>query len=330
VVFFATSRAVVAPAAVDPSRFGNNVAPQLSYGSCLVNIPIEHHTRGEIEVPSYWWQGRDPRKYFLIEALDNLPSDVFFQSLSADDVLLFIHGYNTTFEAAILRTAQLVHDLRFPGKGLAFSWPSRGSLDGYGHDEEQNAGSVAALVELFKHLRQPDARSGKTRTVHIIVHSMGNRVFLQAARQLELDTHAPAARRAFGHVALAAPDVDATTFSALVPAVIRQSASTTLYYCQSDRALLASRALHLDKPVGLGPFFAEGLDTVCADRVNTSFLGHGYFSSAHPLLIDLQLTILYNQKPAGRLPPLGNYCMILGYPHWSLLDLAKLAASTRR
>jgi esterase/lipase superfamily enzyme len=255
---------------------------------------------------------------------------VFVKSLAADDVLLFIHGYNTDFETAILRTAQLVHDLRFPGKGVTFSWPSQGSLDGYAHDETQNALSASALLEVLKQLTRPSAASGKPRKIHVIAHSMGNRVFLQAARQLELESQSAATRKPFGHVALAAPDVDATTFSALVPGVIRQSASTTLYYCQYDRALLASRTLHMDKPVGLGPFFAEGLDTINADRVNTSFLGHGYFSSAHSILIDLQLTILFNQKPDGRRPPLGNFALILGYPHWSPIDVAKLGGSTGR
>ncbi len=329
-MFYATNRAVAAPAAVGTTRFGTEAGAQVTYGSCLVNIPIEHHTRGEIELPSYWWQSRDPRKYFLIEAFTTLELDAFLQTLGADDILLFVHGYNTSLEDAILRTAQLVHDLNFAGKGVTFSWPSQGALDGYAHDETQNARSVGALVEVLKQLTRAAGTSEKSRKVHAIVHSMGNRLFLQAARQFELEQNVGDARRIFGHVALAAPDVDATTFSALVPGVIRQSASTTLYYCQYDRALLASRTLHMDKPVGLGPFFADGLDTINADQVNTSFLGHGYFASAHPILIDLQLTILYNQKPDGRRPPLGHFSKILGYPHWALLDLPKLGAASGR
>ena len=131
-----------------PSRFGNDAVQQVTYGSCLVNIPVEHHTRGEIEVPSYWWQSRDPQKYFLVEALDTLALDTFLQTLSADDVLLFVHGYNTSFEAAILRTAQLVHDLGFPGKGVTFSWPSEGTLDGYVRDETRTSTGPCACRSL--------------------------------------------------------------------------------------------------------------------------------------------------------------------------------------
>ena len=60
--------------------------------------------------------------------------------------------------------------------------------------------------------------------------------------------------KVFGHIALAAPDVDASTFSALLPSVIRQAEHVTFYYCESDRALRASRAIHVDKPVGLVRF----------------------------------------------------------------------------
>ena len=37
-------------------------------------------------------------------------------------------------------------------------------------------------------------------------------------------------------------------------------------------ALLASQALHMNKPVGLGPFFADGLDTVLVVEEKRSFL----------------------------------------------------------
>ena len=210
-IFYATNRAVVAPAAAGTSRFGTEAGAQVTYGSCLVNIPVEHHTRGEIEVPSYWWQSRDPRKFFMIDAFTTLELGTFLQTLGADDVLLFVHGYNTSLEDAILRTAQLVHDLNFAGKGVTFSWPSLGRSTATDTTRLRTRQSAGALVEVLKQLTRADGPSGKSRKVHVIVHSMGNRLFLQAARQFELEQNVGDARRIFGHVALAAPDVDATT-----------------------------------------------------------------------------------------------------------------------
>ncbi|KAI5072800.1 hypothetical protein GOP47_0012906 [Adiantum capillus-veneris] len=51
------------------------------------------------------------------------------------DVLIFIHGFDTNFDSAIKRTAQLKYDLNFPGAAIAYSWNSAGSLDAYFEDE---------------------------------------------------------------------------------------------------------------------------------------------------------------------------------------------------
>jgi esterase/lipase superfamily enzyme len=319
VISFATNRTTANADAPAASRFGADVATVLTYGTCLVNIPVENHTRGQLEVPSYWWQDRDPSKYFLIESLIVLARGAWLDQLGPDDVLLYVHGYNTGFESALLRSAQLVHDLQFPGKGMAFSWPSAAALSGYARDEETAEKSIPALVELLRQLAAAANPPGRPRTIHALVHSMGNRIFLGAVRQYDLESRGGPARKLFGHVALAAPDVDAATFAALLPSLLRLSATVTLYYCQSDRALLASQAVHLNKPVGLGPFFAEGLDTINCDNANTSLLGHDYFASTHPLLLDLRLMIRFDQKADDRFPPLGRHTMLLGYPHWSFL-----------
>jgi esterase/lipase superfamily enzyme len=319
VVYFATNRQQVRTDSTGVDRFGKELGP-LSYGRCRINIPVETHSSGKLEVPS-WWQRRNPEKHFIVELVSVLERADFLKETTPGDILLFIHGYNTAFEFSVLRTAQVVHDLRFPGRGVAFSWPSAATLSGYFHDEQVNEASINALVEVLRELvaKRPGADRAEGR-IHVIAHSMGNRLFLKAARQLELETQksAPEAKRIFGHVALAAPDVDATTFSALLPSVIRQAEHVTFYYCQSDRALAASRAIHVDKPVGLGPFFADGLDTINADQVNTEILGHGYFASAHQLLLDLNLLLRFNLEPDQRQPPLSVRSEYFGYPHWTL------------
>lgn len=314
-IYYATNRAVVAPADKSPKRFGKT-ADTLTYGACTINIPIEHHRKGKLEVPG-WWSARDPAKHFLVEAVQPLDIEAFREQTSANDVLLFVHGYNTSFKFAVLRTGQLVHDLAFPGQGVAFSWPSAGNLTGYFHDEKQAQASVPALVELFKTLRTDPAADSPPRKVHIIAHSMGNRVLLQAMRYYELEQGEPPADKLFGQVALAAPDVNGALFGALIPSLVRQADRVALYYCEADQALQASREVHKDKPVGLGPCFAEGVDTINAEAVNTEVIGHGYYASAHELLIDLRLYILNRLAPDERLPPLGERTIVLGFPHWS-------------
>jgi esterase/lipase superfamily enzyme len=136
-------------------------------------------------------------------------------------------------------------------------------------------------------------------------------------RYFELQQSEPPTHKLFGQVALAAPDISGALFGALIPSLVRQADHVTLYYCEGDQALQASRELHKDKPVGLGPCFAEGVDTINADAVNTDVIGHGYYASAHELLIDLRLYVLNRLTPDDRLPPLGKRTEVIGFPHWA-------------
>lgn len=312
-LLYATNRRIADPAARSVRRYAAEAGDDVEYGTALVNIPIETHLRGRLETPG-WWTARDPRKHFLIESLTPLDRERFLAEAGAEDVMLFVHGYNTAMEFAVLRAAQLTHDIAFPGRGMAFVWPSAGTTSGYAHDERQVDSSADALRRVLVQLADPP-----TRKVHVIAHSMGNRVLLRALRRIERDRAARAADvPLLGHVVLAAPDVDAASFAALVPSAARLASSTTLYFCATDRALLASRAIHVDKPVGMGPFFADGLDTIDASDVNTSMLGHGYFASEHPMLAELRLLVVESFPPAERQPPLRRAAGAFDYPLWAI------------
>jgi esterase/lipase superfamily enzyme len=315
-ILYATNRTIADEKVFTPKRYGKEAAAHVTYGAAQVNIPVEAHRKGELEVPS-WWSNRDPRKHFLVETLSEFSVEEFQKQTAQGDVLLVVHGYNTSFEFAVLRAAQLVHDLEFPGQGVAFSWPSAASTTGYWHDEEQVDKSAAALVEVFEKLLA--APRDTPRQLHVIAHSMGNRVFLNAVRLYHLKH--PDAEPFLGQVALAAPDIDGASFAALLPSVQRLAKHVTFYYCSSDRALVASRTVHQDKPVGLGPWFAEGIETINSDNANTEMLGHGYYASSHPLLIDLRLLLVFGEPADQRLPPLMGKSLVLGYPLWAFSPL---------
>ena len=58
-----------------------------------------------------------------------------FERETRSQALLFIHGYNVTFEDALHRTAQLAYDLKFPRPALCYIWPSKGATVLYTQDE---------------------------------------------------------------------------------------------------------------------------------------------------------------------------------------------------
>ncbi len=319
-IYFATNRNIARPNDKTIARYGNT-ASTLSYGSALVNIPLENHQRGELETPGYW-STPDPKRHFIVQSLNTLSKAAFQEKISSKDVLIYVHGYNTSLEFAVLRGGQLQHDLMFPGRTVVFSWPSAGTLSGYSADEEQSAKSAGALAQVFEEIHQTVVRS-PDRRFHAIAHSMGNRVLLTAIREWELNYAKQPADKLFGQVIMAAPDVDAATFAALLPSVIRRAQSATLYYCPNDNALLASQAIHVNKPVGLAPFFTDGLDTINAEKVDTSMIGHGYYAAARELLFDLRLMLSYSKRPDERRPPLGEKKMVYGYPLWAFVPAVR-------
>jgi esterase/lipase superfamily enzyme len=48
--------------------------------------------------------------------------------------LVFVHGYNVSFDNALRRAGQIAYDIDFDGAMFLFSWPPRGELFGYWTD----------------------------------------------------------------------------------------------------------------------------------------------------------------------------------------------------
>ncbi|AMV39882.1 alpha/beta fold hydrolase [Planctomyces sp. SH-PL62] len=319
-ILFATNRTVRAATGTPSERFGDDLDATIRRGSCLVNIPIENHVQGSLELPR-WFNWNDPTRFFLIDATNILDDQEFRAMLrggnSRRDVLIYVHGFNTPFDFAVMRLAQIVHDIRFAGVPVAFSWPSHGSVWDYDQDEQNAERSVDDLAAVLKEAideqaARPEALRGK---VHVIAHSLGNRVTLRALDAL--DSELPAGERPFGQLILAAPDVSVAEFTQRLPAAHRRSDRTSLYFCPDDNALLASQARHPGEPrAGRGVVPVDGLDNIDARKANTSFLGHGYWADVKQLLIDLQMLINLGWPPNQRVFTLES---VAGPPpYWGL------------
>ncbi len=298
-VYFATNRALAADSSDDAPKFTADLGDKLITGQCVVNIPVQHQ-RGDLEQPSFW-QPLDPKDDFLVESSRLLPADQVFKDATAQDLLLYVHGFNTEFDFAVLRAAQLHYDLQFPGAVMTMCWPSAGSMTAYTQDRqhaEQSAGQLADLLQsLVTAARNP--ASSTPRKIHILAHSLGNDVLVNAIYQLHARGVFPEKDKLFGQIVLAAPDVGALEFNNMLPFVIDHSERVTYYYCTRDQALGASRQVNQYEPVGLMPFFRTGLDTINTDAVDTSFLFHGYYASSRQVLSDVELLLNNDFAPRG-------------------------------
>lgn len=278
----------------------------LHYGIACVYVP-QSHSFGSV---GSWWvkrvvTGTDDR--LTIESINPLGKDKFINalkySLSSKGVgprkaLIYIHGYNVTFEEAVIRAAQIGVDLKVEGITAVYSWPSKGSLLGYAADEA----TVESCEHFAKEFLELVALQSGAEEVDVIAHSMGNRALLRAVGAL-----APAMKRAgkkFGQIFLAAPDVDVDTFSQLASIYTSISTRTTLYVSSGDLALKASAFLHGGySRAGFYPPITTlpGIDTVQVSNVDLTLLGHGYFSTLEPVLHDMFDLMRANLAPSQRL-----------------------------
>jgi esterase/lipase superfamily enzyme/predicted acylesterase/phospholipase RssA len=226
--------------------------------------------------------------------------------------VVFIHGYNTSFEDAALRTAQIGFDLSIKGAMAFFSWPSQGRLTGYMADTttiEASEDDIADFMTAFA------ARSGAD-AVHIIAHSMGNRGVLRAVNRIAQKAQERTGVM-FGQIILAAADVHAKTFRRLATAYNSVARQTTLYISEHDRAVETSYRLHSFPRVGLMPpvCIVPGVDTISVSNLDVSYLGHGYVAEARGVLTDMHDLITTGRSPAKRFG-MSEYVTDQGERYW--------------
>ena len=135
-------------------------------------------------------------------------TDLINASTELSNVLLYVHGFNQTFETAALDAVHLSDGISFAGDTLVFSWPSKAKLLDYGYDRESAMWSRDALDTLFDALI---TNPGGGR-VQIVAHSIGTMLTMEALRQLYARRGDAAAER-IGAIIFAAPDIDMDVFT---------------------------------------------------------------------------------------------------------------------
>jgi len=204
------------------------------------------------------------------------------------------------FRDAALRTAQLAHDLNFPGLPIFFSWPSAGSTAGYPRDEEMSELSLVAFNRLLDWVGSLNASE-----VFIVAHSMGNRVVTRAISQ-RLAAGRPMPTNLKG-LLLAAPDINADIFREQIAPRLASLTGTrkTIYASNNDAALRASSMLHSFARVGLTRpsvlTFAgwETVDATAAAPVRRGW-GHSYVVDSPTVIRDMQALIYQNRGAQAR------------------------------
>jgi esterase/lipase superfamily enzyme len=321
-VFYGTDR--VRQQAGANAIYGSERARRLELGRALVTVPKAHQLP-HIERPWAYRlpftqivlhsQPEDPRQHFTLKDVRPLSRDEFLQLIAErlngssnykDHALIFVHGFNTSFEYALYRTAQIAYDIKFDGVPLLYSWPSKGALTvhDYSHDRE-SAGQAEPYLREFLELV---ARETGAKSVSIIAHSMGNQLLLPALRDLRRMAPSDVA---ISQVVLAAPDVDRDAFENIARELAGVSRGVTMLAAGNDLALDISRRFWGGVPRAgdvppEGPLVTEGIDTIDITAVSTKMfaLNHSGYADTNALLSDIQLLIQTGERPPDKRIPI--------------------------
>ncbi|MES0880542.1 alpha/beta hydrolase [Roseibium sp. SCP14] len=306
-VFYATDRKQTGE--TEPSDFYGYDRGDLEFGIVSVTIP-DTHVPGAIETPSIWKLefGPEPAKHIMVQKVEPQAADEYFARMQSEmkqrdrkEAFVFIHGFNTSFDAAAKRAAQLAYDMDYRGVPVLYSWPSAGKTFMYVADT-----AVVRLSgrRLYAFLQDLKSRSGAD-VIHIVAHSMGNRALTDALELLATKHTAEGkSEPIFGQVFFAAPDVDAGLFREMLDTIRPLAQRMTLYTSQEDWALVASRKLHGDAPragqAGQSLLTSEVFDTIDMSALGEDMLAHTYFANDSSALADIMSLIWLNAAPDQR------------------------------
>ncbi|MEA2925956.1 MAG: hypothetical protein QOD25_3078 [Alphaproteobacteria bacterium] len=226
-LLIATTRKPVNGARAKP-WFGSERAARMSIARAKLAAPDE----GRFSLASI---GMDD---WRIDAIEMAPKigDLLGPAAGMRDVLLYVHGFNQTFETAALDAARLSNAIRFRGETMVFSWPSKAQLFDYGYDRESAMWSRDALEQVLSGL----ITSPAVGRVHIVAHSVGTMVTMEAIRQI-YDRHGGMVAERIGTVVFASPDIDMDVFSSSVQRIGPFAQNITVITSTNDRALAVSR-----------------------------------------------------------------------------------------
>ena len=154
------------------------------------------------------------------------------------DVLIYVHGFKQTFETAALDAARLSDAIKFRGRTMVFSWPSKAGFFDYAYDRDS---AMWSRDEFERVLHSIVAIPGASR-IHIVAHSMGTMLALESLRQLHAEYGDTVANR-IGAVVFAAPDIDMDVFSSAIKRIGPLARKITVIAATNDRALALSGRL---------------------------------------------------------------------------------------
>ena len=263
------------------------------YALDILTIPPGHRA-GSVEEPM--WGAANARDHIVLAEERTLDADEFANELASHvsgrigvnrDVMIFVHGFNTPLDEARERAAQIVADSRFGGVALLFTWPTKQDLLGYVSDKDNAMASRDAMQSVLQDI----AATPGVGQVHVLAHSMGGWLAMEALRQEAISGDRDLAGH-LGEIMLASPDIDMDVFAAQMARL--RPAKVTVFATANDRALSISSAIaqsrqrvgamNPSKPEDRERLEALGAKVYDLSKFSDGFIDHGAYADAPDVL----------------------------------------------
>ncbi len=358
-LLYVTDRAPIADPQTNAFSYGSERSHTISFGSIDIRVePDSSGAMGEMKIGKIKEIGRFPEVPYPAvvtsagyrrapdvvaaheEAVASLQGEIRRRLAKTErkEVVVFIHGYNNTFNDAADAMGTICHLLGRDFVCVLLTWPaggSRGAFLGYNVDIEFGEFAVADMRKAIRAIGETEG----VRAVDLIAHSRGTNVLASAFQQLGREAYVSRSSITESlrvrNIVLFAPDIDIDVAStkifdvfsdpdtpygakknpnATIP-IKRGLFHITVYSNPADQALGLSSSIFGSKlrlgqlnPSGwqakaLRPDPGHLVDLIEVDE-NTGAFGHGYFLSNPAVGSDLVALIRYGLKPGDPGRPL--------------------------
>lgn len=119
------------------------------------------------------------RRYTAAEFSQAVNAEAAAVSNGPTEVLIFVHGFNTTFVESLVRVAQIGNDLDLPSAHVLYAWPAQDRILAYLDDTRRAAEARDGLIALLRAVA-----ASRTQRIVLVGYSMGAAIVIDALTQM--------------------------------------------------------------------------------------------------------------------------------------------------
>jgi esterase/lipase superfamily enzyme len=221
--------------------FSGERSGQRSLYNLIISIPPD----GSREIGHIQWptgSTGNPHKLFAVVKgafMGRQDVDRWFVKVAGKKhkLLIYIHGYNTTFAESAYSLAQIAHDSGTDATPVLFSWPSRANPLDYVYDSNSATYSRDDLEFILTRA----ATDPNVSDITVMAHSLGNWLMMESLRQMSI-RHGRILPK-ISNIIMASADLDIGVFEKQLTQIKGPRPRTTIFAASDDIALGISRQL---------------------------------------------------------------------------------------